>query len=184
VRQDPNLYNGLWCSTGVGQKGPDGYYSGLDLWVTSSTLPTEVDAKLSQEALDVLERSLKACLEQDTVYTMSHMAYEGRPLYLPEEQTPEKIQEWSKAGTESWNKWKGRQFFQEFAERKLKPVQHSVFLFGFPEKRSKKSVRKLPVAALQDPKKYADVIVVRFRYENTRDLIKGTSKKAQFAFRL
>jgi hypothetical protein len=162
VRRDDATYTKLWESTRL--------LPNSECWETPpALLPPALDAKLAQEALEAFDLAIKAYLKHDLVYWQTHHAPDGRPRLLPEEQTPDKIEESVRAAENFGFLWTAQQACQEFVDKNPKPAQHSIFLLGFPEAESKGTSRTLPAEALTDPKKYADVIVIRFRYDGMQD---------------
>ena len=154
MRRSENVYSELWFHTGVIRQ---------ERWTKPTSLTQELDAKLSKEALEEFDRTIKACLKQDNKYWLTHMAHWGRPLLLPDEQTPEKIEKYLKESPNLCQQWASRfPAYQEFVDKAPKPAEHSVFLLGFPADANKATSRTLSAEAVKDPKKHADLIVIRF----------------------
>ena len=157
------------------QDAYDLLYTSGTLWDNPSYLDAKVEEELCQEALKAFKETLQAVTKEDVNYIVTHTAVDGRPLLLKEEQNPTYIKKILDPALQMKEKWHRLiPIAKTFQEKASLPTLHSVYRcagFGMGEKGE-----PLPPAPAHDsairPKGFNSLLLIRFRYNDLRDVAK------------
>ena len=162
------------------QSSYDALYTSATLWNVSTPLDAKAEQALCKEALDAFKAALQATIKGDVDYLVTHTAVDGRPLLLKDEQTPgyvrgvniKQILDPSLKMKEKWQRL--IPVAQAFLGKALEPSEH--FVYQCPGFGQGKDGANLPAPPFfepyKKPKTFKSLLVLRFRYDDLRDVAK------------
>ena len=164
------------------QSSYDALYTSATLWNVSTPLDTKAEQVLCKEALDAFKAALQATIKGDAEYLVTHTSVDGRPLLLKDEQTPEEIrhaniQKILDPTLKMKEKWQSLiPVARAFQGKALEPSEHFVYQCPSFGKGDNGTPLPPPPPSFYDlrkyPKGFDSLLVLRFRYDDLKDVAK------------
>ena len=162
------------------QSSYDALYTSATLWNVSTPLEPKAEQALCKEALDAFKAALQATIKGDADYLVTHTAVDGRPLLLKNEQAPgyargENIKQILDPSLKMKEKWQRLiPVAQAFQGKALEPSEHFVYQCpGFGQGKDGANFPLPPfIEPYKKPKTFDSLLVLRFRYDDLKDVAK------------
>ena len=152
------------------------FYTSTTLWTIPAKLDPTVEEELCKEALVAFNATLEVVVKRDEKYLVMNTAVAGRPLLLKEEQTTENAEKIHAKMPELKKKWQNLvPLAQAFQGKALSPAQHFVQLqAGFAINNVTGGSLEAPpfVNLRKNPKAFYPFLLIRFRYDDLKDVAK------------
>ena len=179
-KPDPTPTPSITIKRYTPQSAYDAVYTSPTLWSSAASLEPKAQEALYKEALEAFKTALEATIKGDTDYLVTHTSVDGRPLLLKDEQTPgyvrgvniKQILDPSLKMKEKWQRL--IPVAQAFLGKALEPSGR--FVYQCPGFGKGKDGTPRPVSPFtniyKQPKTYSSLLVLRFRYDDLRDVAK------------